>query len=280
MKASSSEPLVRRRDPAIVLIADHVDARRTLHVETLLFLSDYRIVEAIDARGVIERARRLRPRVLVMPASLPGMEPGSGAIWVLKEDPAMRDVRTIILADRDDQHAELLAGELGADVLLHEPFLPPELVNHVRRCVGAGARSQPQSSDPRKRPSDRMEADRKRPSERMEVERKRPSERMAVARRLPSETMAVARKRPSETMEIERKRPSERMAVARRVPSETIAGERDERKHPEPARAGGASPGQPPLFRDLADHSTRVAGREDSVGDVARDDATGADDGT
>ena len=177
MKASSSDPLVRRRDPAIALIADHVDARRTLHVETLLFLSDYRIVEATDARGVIERARRLRPRVLVMPASLPGMEPGSGAIWVLKEDQAMRDLRTIIIAAREDLHAEQLAGELGVDVLLREPFLPSELVVHVRRCVGAGARTSPATPDP-KRPSDRMEAERKRPSDRMEAERKRPSDRM------------------------------------------------------------------------------------------------------
>ena len=178
MKASSSDSLVRRRDPAIALIADHVDTRRTLHVETLLFLSDYRIVEAVDARGVIERARRLRPRVLVMPASLPGMEPGSGAIWVLKEDQAMRDLRIIIIADRNDLHAEQLAGELGVDVLLREPFLPAELVTHVRRCVGAGARTPPPATAERKRPSDRMEAERKRPSDRMEAERKRPSERM------------------------------------------------------------------------------------------------------
>lgn len=163
MKASTSEPSVRRRDPAIVLIADHVDERRTLHVETLLFLSDYRIVEAADARGVIERGRRLRPRVLVMPVSLPGMEPGSGAIGMLKEDPALRDVRIILIAERDDARGERLAGDLNAEVLIHEPCLPSEVVVHVRRSVG----TRPDSGTHAAR------AERKRPSERTRSARPR-----------------------------------------------------------------------------------------------------------
>lgn len=163
MKASTSEPSIRRRDPAIVLIADHIDERRTLHVETLLFLSDYRIVEAADARGVIERGRRLRPRVLVMPVTLPGMEPGSGAIGMLKEDPALRDMRVILIAERDDARGDKLAGDLNAEVLIHEPCLPSEIVAHVRRTVSA----RPDSGTHATR------ADRKRPSERTRSARPR-----------------------------------------------------------------------------------------------------------
>ncbi len=160
MKASTSEPDLggRRRDPAVVLIADHVDARRTLHVETLLFLSDYRIVEALDARGVIERARRLRPRVLVMPVALPGMEPGGGAVRVLKEDPPLRDLRIIAISEHDDVRGERVAGELGVDVLVYEPYLPAEIVGHVRRCIMASGAAVRAPSADRKRPSDRMEA--------------------------------------------------------------------------------------------------------------------------
>ena len=126
-------------------------------METLLFLSDYRIVEAIDARGVIERARRLRPRVLVMPVALPGMEPGGGAIRMLKEDPSLRDLRIIAISEHDDVRGERVAGELGVDVLVYEPCLPAEIVGHVRRCILASAAARTQSAD-RKRPSDRMEA--------------------------------------------------------------------------------------------------------------------------
>lgn len=163
MKARASEPNFHRRDPAIVLIADHVDARRTLHVETLLFLSDFRIVEATDARGVIERGRRLRPRVLVMPASLPGIEPGSGAIGMLKEDPALQKLRIILLAEREGAWAERLAGDLNVEALVHEPCLPSELVAHVRRTMSA----RPDSGTHAAR------ADRKRPSERTKSARPR-----------------------------------------------------------------------------------------------------------
>ena len=127
-------------------------------METLLFLSDYRIVEAIDARGVIERARRLRPRVLVMPVSLPGMEPGGGAIRVLKEDPPLRDLRIIAISEHEDVRGERMASELGVDALVYEPCLPAEIVGHVRRCILASAATARTQSADRKRPSDRMEA--------------------------------------------------------------------------------------------------------------------------
>lgn len=110
-------------------------------METLLFLSDYRIIEATNARGVIDRARRLRPRVLVMPGSLPGMDPGGGAIGVLKEDPAMRDLKVILHTAPDDLRGERVARELDVDVVIHEPCMPSEIVTQVRRCVTAAVRA-------------------------------------------------------------------------------------------------------------------------------------------
>ena len=160
MKAPASEPSVRRRDPAIVLIADHLEARRTLLVESLLFLSDYRIVEATEARTVVGRTRRLRPRVLVMPLSLPGLDEDA-AIRGLREEATRRDLRIIGIAERDLLGAEKMVAELSVDVVVHEPCLPSEILEHVRKCVIAAAKPDAAAHAAR--------ADRRRPSDKMEV---------------------------------------------------------------------------------------------------------------
>lgn len=143
---------------ATILVAHHVDKRRTLHVENLLFLSQYRIVEAAEARGLIERARRLRPRVVVMPLSLPGMETDGGALRVLKKDPTTRHLPIIALAERDDLREGRRATDFGVDVLVHEPCVPLEILEHVKRCVDADVAHRPLPCAERRRSSDSGDA--------------------------------------------------------------------------------------------------------------------------
>lgn len=143
MKDSSLPSRITRRDPAIVLIADPVEESRTLHVESVLFFSNYRVVEATEGREAIDKIRRHKPRVAVLSLSLPVVD-GWEAIRITKLDPAIRDVRFIAVADRDDPRDATRARELGVDLLLQQPCLPGELLEHVRACIGVnGSRLRP-----------------------------------------------------------------------------------------------------------------------------------------
>ncbi len=126
-----TEPESTRRDPAIVLVAHPDDALRTLHVESLLFFTNFRVLEAQAGREVVERARRHRPKVVILSTRLPELDCHS-IVQALRSDPATRDATPLVLG----------ASEADARwVDLTEPVLPRELIRRVKLAVGASGRT-------------------------------------------------------------------------------------------------------------------------------------------
>jgi CheY-like chemotaxis protein len=131
-----------RRDLAVVLIADPVERSRTLHVESVLFFSNYRVVEATDGLETVEKIRRHKPRVAVLSLSLPKLDSWE-AIRAIKLDPATRDVCIIGLAEDEDPYDPIRARDLGVDLLVQQPCLPAELLEHVRACMATNGTRRP-----------------------------------------------------------------------------------------------------------------------------------------
>ena len=94
------------------------------------------VAEAADGEEALRRARETVPDVVLMDIRMPGMD-GLEATRRIGEDPALLDVRVIMLTTFDlDEHV-FEALEAGASGFLVKDTEPPELLRGVR-LVAAG----------------------------------------------------------------------------------------------------------------------------------------------
>ena len=114
----------------LLLVEDDRSVRELLR--TTFEAVDVEVDEAGHAGEALARIEEATPEVIVLDVGLPGMD-GLGLCRVLKEDPATRDIRVVLLTGRDD--VEAAAQAAGADALLLKPFRPLELLSVVERLA-------------------------------------------------------------------------------------------------------------------------------------------------
>ncbi|HZU07435.1 MAG TPA: response regulator transcription factor [Chloroflexota bacterium] len=110
-----------------------------------LYLSNegYHVEVAYDGQEALEKARLLRPDLIVLDLMLPG----TGGLEVCRQLRQESDVPIIMLTARDEPEDRVAGLELGADDYVTKPFNPRELAARVkavlRRTTGMGAGQRP-----------------------------------------------------------------------------------------------------------------------------------------
>jgi two-component system KDP operon response regulator KdpE len=115
-----------------ILIVDDEPAIRSL-LRTMLTTQGYVVSEASDAEGAL-KAARLKPAadVLLLDLALPDKDGFS----IIKELRVSGDPTPIIvLSNRDDEHAKVIALDLGADDYVTKPFAARELFARIRASM-------------------------------------------------------------------------------------------------------------------------------------------------
>jgi CheY-like chemotaxis protein len=114
--------------PLILVVEDFDDARE-MYRDYLEF-SGFRVATACDGREAIEKARLLRPQLVLMDLSLPGID-GWEATRILKGDPQTAQILIVALS----AHALSTEGErarrAGCDGFIAKPCLPTDLVTEI-----------------------------------------------------------------------------------------------------------------------------------------------------
>ncbi len=114
--------------PFVLLVEDFEDARE-MYRDYLEF-AGFRVETARDGREAIDKARALRPHLILMDLSLPGID-GWEATRILKRDPRTADLTIIALS----AHALAAEGEraraAGCDGFIAKPCLPTDLVSEI-----------------------------------------------------------------------------------------------------------------------------------------------------
>jgi len=121
-------------DGPLVLCAD--DDEDILSLVTLqLERAGFRVAKAHDGEAALESARSLTPDVAVLDVMMP-RRTGVEVLAALRADPALRDVKVVLLSARV-QELDIERGlEAGADAYLAKPFRAQELVATVARLLG------------------------------------------------------------------------------------------------------------------------------------------------
>lgn len=119
----------------LVLLVDDFDDARELYAE-YLSACGYRVVEAIDGTQALEKAFALRPQVIVMDLSLPGLD-GWSAIRLLKSDERTAAVPVLAMSghSRDQHRRHGDPKDVGWDGYLTKPCLPDELLEQIQRVL-------------------------------------------------------------------------------------------------------------------------------------------------
>jgi CheY-like chemotaxis protein len=112
-----------------VLVVDDVHDSREMYAEYLRFVG-YRVAEASDGEAAIELARNLRPSVILMDLSMPGVD-GWEATRLLKADPTTKEILIIALSAHAEEASQVRAAAVGCDWFIAKPSLPAD----VARCI-------------------------------------------------------------------------------------------------------------------------------------------------
>lgn len=118
--------------PLILVVDDYEDARE-MYAEYLRFCG-YRVAEARNGNEALEQAFALRPDLILMDLSLPGMD-GWEATRQLKADDRTRQIPVVALTGHALAGASEGAKKAGCDSFVTKPCLPDDLVVEVRRML-------------------------------------------------------------------------------------------------------------------------------------------------
>ena len=120
--------------PLILVVDDYQDARE-MYAEYLQF-SGFRVAEARNGNEAVAQALSLRPDLILMDLSLPGMD-GWEATKVLKADKRTRHIPVVALTGHALAGASEGARRAGCDSFVTKPCLPDDLLAEVRRMLAA-----------------------------------------------------------------------------------------------------------------------------------------------
>jgi two-component system, cell cycle response regulator DivK len=129
--------------PTLVLLVDDYPDNRDIYAQFLIY-SGLRVEEADNGHQALDKAFTLRPDVIVMDLSLPGLD-GWEATRRLKQDPRTCDIPVIALTGHALAGHSERAFDAGCDAFITKPCLPERLLDEIRAIVPA-ARSR--SGDP------------------------------------------------------------------------------------------------------------------------------------
>jgi two-component system, cell cycle response regulator DivK len=121
-------------NPLILVVDDYQDARE-MYAEYLQF-SGFRVAEARNGNEAVEQAFALKPDLILMDLSLPGMD-GWEATRQLKSDDRTRHIPVVALTGHALAGASEGAKKAGCDSFVTKPCLPDDLVVEVRRMLNA-----------------------------------------------------------------------------------------------------------------------------------------------
>ena len=120
--------------PPLILVVDDYQDAREMYAEYLQF-SGFRVAEARNGNEAVEQALALKPDLILMDLSLPGMD-GWEATRRLKADETTRHIPIVALTGHALAGASEGAKKAGCDSFVTKPCLPDDLVVEVRRMLG------------------------------------------------------------------------------------------------------------------------------------------------
>ena len=118
----------------LILCADDDEDILSL-VSLRLERAGYEVMRVVDGDAAIAAARARRPALAVLDVMMP-KRTGYEVLAELRSDPALRDLKVILLSARVQETDVERGLDAGADAYLAKPFKAPDLVAKVQELLG------------------------------------------------------------------------------------------------------------------------------------------------
>ena len=122
-----------QQDAPLILVVDDYQDAREMYAEYLQF-SGFRVAEAKNGNEAVAQAFSLRPDLILMDLSLPGMD-GWEATKLLKADERTRHIPVVALTGHALAGISEGAKQAGCDAFVTKPCLPEDLVKEIRNIL-------------------------------------------------------------------------------------------------------------------------------------------------
>jgi CheY-like chemotaxis protein len=128
-------PVYGTNPVATVLVVEDTEDNRQM-LSSLLELSGFQVVEALNGREAIEVAAAVRPDIILMDLSLPYVD-GLAATRKIRAMPEMSDVPIVAVSAHDTADFHSMALDAGCDAYVTKPIDYPELEALVNQLLAA-----------------------------------------------------------------------------------------------------------------------------------------------
>lgn len=118
--------------PLVLVVDDNLDAREMYCM--YLQHDGFQCIEAADGQEALRLALERRPAVVLMDASMPGLD-GWDAVRKLRQEPTLRGIAIVMLTAHAFEEHRRRAQEVGADAFLAKPVLPDDLATAIRKLL-------------------------------------------------------------------------------------------------------------------------------------------------
>lgn len=120
----------------ILLVDDNGDVRRLIRVA---LGKTFALFEAEDGATGLQKARNIRPDLMVLDIMMPGQMDGLQVLDAIRVDPELKSMR-VVLVTAKGQASDTEAGmQRGADAYFVKPFSPLQLTAYIQEAVDQGA---------------------------------------------------------------------------------------------------------------------------------------------
>lgn len=117
--------------PLLLLIDDNADVREYIR---MLFVGNYRLLEAENGRLGLEMANVNLPDIVVSDLMMPDMD-GLAFCQALRQNPVTDHIPVILLTAKADVDSRIVGYQMGADDYVAKPFHPVELQTRVQNLL-------------------------------------------------------------------------------------------------------------------------------------------------
>ncbi len=116
----------------ILLVDDNENIRDALI--PLLEREGFKISIAADGIEALREARETLPDILLLDIMIPKID-GYDVCRIIKNDPALKKIRIIMLTAKGQAHEQERGKEVGADAYIVKPFSPLEVLSNIKKII-------------------------------------------------------------------------------------------------------------------------------------------------
>jgi len=116
----------------ILFVDDNENIRDAL--VPLLEREGFKISVAADGIEALKEARETLPDVLLLDIMIPKID-GYDVCRIIKNDPALKKIRVIMLTAKGQAHEQERGKEVGADAYIVKPFSPLEVLSNIKKII-------------------------------------------------------------------------------------------------------------------------------------------------